>query len=34
VQERFRHVIDAFYEDENHDRAVFAESELTADRES
>jgi long-chain acyl-CoA synthetase len=32
VQERFRHVIDAFYEDENHDRAVFAESELTADR--
>jgi long-chain acyl-CoA synthetase len=30
VQERYKHVIDAFYEDENHDRAVLAASEVTA----
>ena len=34
VQERFKHVIDAFYEDANHDRAVFAASELMAGREA
>jgi long-chain acyl-CoA synthetase len=34
VQERYRHVIDAFYQDENHDRAVFSAAQLTALREA
>jgi long-chain acyl-CoA synthetase len=34
VQELYRHVIDAFYEEENHDRAVFSASQLTAGQEA
>jgi long-chain acyl-CoA synthetase len=34
VQERFKHVIDAFYEDANHDRAVLAASEVGAGKEA
>jgi long-chain acyl-CoA synthetase len=34
VQERFKHVIDAFYEEENEARAVFAASELMAAQEA
>ena len=34
VQERYRHLIDAFYEDENHDRAVLSATGLMAAREA